>query len=77
MAEMPEFTISAVKTLRAFKPGDIVIIECTQVISRHSAANLKAYLQREAPEIKFVILDGGLRVVARSEIVEVTASGQG
>lgn len=42
MAEMPEFTISAVKILRAFKPGDIVFIEYPGILPAHQIIEVSA-----------------------------------
>ena len=74
MAEMPEFNITATKVLRAFKPGDIVFIECPAMISEASATRLRNHFRDYCPEIKVIILGDGLKVAGREEIVEINAS---
>lgn len=74
MAEMPEFNITATKIVRAFKPGDIVFIECPGMISMGMAEAMKNHFDSYCPEIKVIILGDGLKVAGREEIVEINAS---
>lgn len=74
MAEIPELHITATKIVRAFKPGDIVFIECPAAISQASETRLRDHFREYCPEIKVIILGDGLKVAGREEIVEINAS---
>lgn len=59
--------IPAPKILRAFKPGDIVFLECQRMLTNDQMAHLNAEFKRLVPEVKVVILQAGITVAAASE----------
>lgn len=62
-----DFAGSTVKILRAFQPGDVVFIESDRPMHRDAMAHVSAELKRLLPEIRVVVLQGGLKVGGREE----------
>lgn len=55
------------KVLRAYRPGDIVFLECDRMLSAEQMTRLHAEFKKRIPEVKIVILQGGVKVAARAE----------
>lgn len=55
------------KILRAFRPGDIVFLECDRILTEQAMQHLNAEFKRLVPDVKVVILTRGIRVAAREE----------
>lgn len=55
------------RILRAFRPGDVVFLECDRALTDKQMAHLNAEFKRLVPESKVVILQKGIRVAAREE----------
>lgn len=55
------------RILRAFRPGDVIFLECDRPLSDQQMAHLNAEIKRLLPESKVVILQKGIRVAAREE----------
>lgn len=65
-----------VKIVRAFKPGDVVFIECDMMLSQQQKETIRNSVGviSEAAGIKVIILDAGLRLAAREEQREEVCS---
>lgn len=52
------------KILRAFKPGDIVFIECAEKMNLAQMLHYQRQLKAMVPDVRIIVLQAGLRVVA-------------
>lgn len=55
------------RILRAFKPGDIVFLECVRELRAEALDNIHAQFKRMVPDVRVIVLPYGTRVVAREE----------
>lgn len=71
MAKKPQPTtpteIPLPKVLRAFRPGDVVFLECPKPLSNDQMQHLHAEFKKRIPEVKVCILQAGIKVAARAE----------
>jgi len=58
-----------VRVLRAFRPGDIVFIECERRMSDEEMAHIRASFSEHTPDIKVIVLGPGMHVAAREEMI--------
>lgn len=58
-----------IKIVRAFQPGDVVIIECDRTLGEQERLHLKNLIDslKQRLSITLIVLDKGMRVVAREE----------
>jgi hypothetical protein len=65
--DSPPFSLGAVSILRAFAPGDVVIIESDRHYSTDENERIMTYFGKvsEATGIRFVLLVQGMRVAGR------------
>lgn len=54
-----------VKILRAFKPGDIVVVECAAAVSAETSQRIKDAFHDTG--LRVMILDRGMRLAAAEE----------
>jgi hypothetical protein len=59
----------AVRILRAYQPGDVVILRYTRAVSANDHARIAAALEsfKQSSGINFVVLDDSLEVVTKEE----------
>lgn len=63
-----------VKVLRAFQPGDVLFIEAPGQLSPEARARIREEINENVPDgLRVVVLEGGLRIVAREEVQEVVS----
>lgn len=55
------------RILRAFKPGDIVFLECTRMMTADQMTAMHAQFKKLIPDVRIVILQAGVRVAARED----------
>lgn len=55
------------RILRAFKPGDIVFLECVRPITADALEHIHAQFKRMVPDVRVIVLPYGTCVVAREE----------
>lgn len=66
-APPPLETNSPPKILRAFRPNDIVFLECARMLSDDQMTLLHKQFKKMVPEVKVVILNAGVRIASRDE----------
>lgn len=64
----PEPTEVRPKILRAFKPGDIVFLECPRPLTADQLTHIHAQFKKLVPDVRIVVLPHGLKVAAREEV---------
>ena len=64
-----EAAVVRVSVLSAYKPGDVVIVECTKPYSPEAIECVRRYVQGilERTGIEIILLADGMRVVGREE----------
>lgn len=64
-----EAAVIRVSILRAFKPGDVIVIETDRNYSNEQLARARERLREFIDEtgVKIILLDSGMRVVTREE----------
>lgn len=65
--EKPEPLEVRPRILRAFKPGDIVFLECVRELRAESLEAIHAQFKRMVPDVRVIVLPYGTKVVAREE----------
>jgi len=71
---MPTIRVEVATVIRAFKPGDIIFIECERSLSQQQRQDISEALSKVAPDMKIVVLDAGMRVVGREERHDITTT---
>lgn len=73
-----EAAVIRVSILRAFAPGDVVIVECDRVYTNEKLAATHERLREFIDEtgVKIILLDAGMRVVTRQETAVGGNDGQ-
>jgi rRNA-processing protein FCF1 len=64
-----EAAVIRVSILRAFKPGDVIVLETDRTYSRDQLITTRQRLKELIDDtgVKVILLDAGMRVVARDE----------
>jgi hypothetical protein len=65
-----EAAVVQVSIVSAFKPGDVIVLECDKWLSEDHKARLRSTIEAilESTEIKIILLERGMHVAARERL---------